>query len=82
MPQNSGAKKEKAPGLPLGPTQELLTCQTQPGGGCLTIYLTYGIKCDLDHFKENPSTLGGVSWGVIIAKHKREDFYVRFSCLI
>ena len=38
LPQNSDAKKGKAPGFPHGPTRELLTCQTQSGGGCLTIY--------------------------------------------
>ena len=56
--KNSGAKKRKALGFPLGATQELFKCQTQSGGGCLTIYLIYGLKRNLDHFKENPNALG------------------------
>ena len=36
--KNSDSLKGKAPGFPHGPTQELLKCQTQSGGGCLTIY--------------------------------------------
>ena len=38
LPKNSDTKKGKAPGFPHGTTQGLFTCQTQSGGGCLTIY--------------------------------------------
>ena len=57
LPQNSDAKKEKAPGFPLGPTQELLKCQTQSGGKCLAIYKEYGPERNMDHFKEKTPAL-------------------------